>query len=155
MWFLLLWAIGLAGAGVSFLIGGVPATSSGVYQTILLYQFVLTFGLLGMIGFIVNIPLGKATAAKLNWPGGQFQMKYGFSQLGLGVMGVLAIWIHGSFWGAVIVSMYIYGVSGLWSHIGLMIEEKKLDWVHISNIIMCIAYQAFLTYLSFQIDGVW
>ena len=155
MWFLLLWALGIVSAVVYFFITGFPSNLSELCTVLLLHQFVVTFGLVGIIGVVTNIVLADSNAKSLGWPGGPFQIKYGFSQLGLGVMGVLAIWFHGTFWVGVLVSMYIYGVSGLWSHIHVMIKNKKLDHDSIGNLIMDVLYQTFITVLSILAGGIW
>ena len=51
--------------------------------------------------------------------------------------------------------MYIYGISGLWSHWNVMKMNKKADADSIANIIMDIAYQTFITVLSIVIGGIW
>ncbi|MHB8064687.1 MAG: DUF6790 family protein, partial [Ruminiclostridium sp.] len=117
MWFFLLWVMGIVSAAVNFLITGFPSSMSELCTVLLLHQFVVTFGLVGVIGVVVNIIKADSTAKQLGWPGGPFQIKYGFSQFGLGVMGIMSIWFHGSFWLGTIVTMYIYGLSGFWSHI--------------------------------------
>lgn len=155
MWFLLLWGLGLLTSIIYFFINGLPQDTKTIYSVILLHQFVVTFGLVGVLGILVNIVFAKSTAKKLGWPGGPFQIKYGFSQLGLGVMGIMAIWFRGNFWVGVLVTMYIYGLSGLWSHTELMIKDKKFDAGHIANIIMDICYQAFITILSILAGGIW
>lgn len=155
MWFLALWGLGLISSLIHFFIIGFPDSLSEISTIVLLHQFVVTFGLVGVIGVIVNIFDADNTAKKLGWPGGLFQIKYGFSQLGLGVMGVMAIWFGGTFWIGVLVTMYIYGLSGLWSHTQVMVENKKPDADSIGNIIMDIAYQAFITVLSIWAGGIW
>lgn len=155
MWFILLWALGLATSGIYFLLTGVPQHTSDIYTIILLHQFVVTFGLVGVIGVVVNIIFAKQCAEKLGWPGGPFQVKYGFCQLCLGVMGVMAIWYRGPFWVAVLVNMYMYGLSGFWTHTAEMIKLKKADAGHIGNLIMDILYQAFITILSILAGGIW
>ena len=155
MWFLLLWLLGLLGALASFMIHGFPATAQQWAESFLLYQFVITFGLVGVIGLVVNIIWADNTAQRLGWPGGPFQIKYGFSQVGLGVMGVLSIWYHGSFWAGTIVTMYIYGLSGLWSHTRVMIQQGEWHAGEAANIVMDIAYQTFLTVLSIYAGGIW
>ena len=154
MWFLALWALGLLSGFVHLFITGF-GDASHISHTLLLHQFIVTFGLVGIIGVIVNIALADDTARKLGWPGGPFQIKYGFSQLGVGVMGVMAIWFHGSFWVGVLVTMYIYGLSGLWSHTQEMIKNRRADAGNTANIVMDIAYQAFITILSIQAGGIW
>lgn len=155
MAFLALWAFGIISALIHFFITGFPDNASEISTTLLLHQFVVTFGMLGIIGVIVNIFLADKTAKKLGWPGGQFQIKYGFSQFGIGLMGVMAIWFGGTFWLGVLVNMYIYGLSGLWSHTKVMIDNKKADADSVGNIIMDIAYQAFITILSVLAGGIW
>ena len=155
MWFLLLWGLGVVSAVVQLWINGFSADTSEIANVLLLHQFVVTFGLVGVIGFIYNIAIADRTASQLGWPGGPFQVKYGFSQVGLGVMGIMAIWFHGNFWVGVLVTMYIYGLSGLWSHTYVMIKNKKADADSIGNLIMDVVYQTFITVLSIMAGGIW
>ena len=155
MWFLLLWALGIVGAVISIAIHGAPINSREIYRTLLLYQFVITFGLVALIGTVINIFRHEQTAKQLGWPGGPFQIKYGFSQLGLGVMGIMSIWFSGNFWVGTLVTMYIYGLSGLWSHTYLMVKNKQYDKANVANIIMDIIYQGFITYLSIMAGSIW
>lgn len=155
MWFLLLWIMGIISGAVHLFIIGWPHDPSEIARIFLLHQFVVTFGLVGIIGAVVNIVIADKTAESLGWPGGPFQIKYGFSQLGLGIMGVLAIWFHGNFWVGVLVTMYIYGLSGLWSHIHEMIRKKKLIFNDVGNIVLDVLYQTFITLLSIWAGGIW
>lgn len=160
MFFLVLWVLGLLTAAGQIVIGGFSTyTFSEVCNVLLLHQFVITFGLVGVIGLVVNIIRAEQTAKKLGWPGGLFQIKYGFSQIGLGIMGILAIWFKGNFWAGTLITMYIYGISGFWSHLVVYKEKKeetgKSDFDSIANIIMDIAYQTFITVLSILAGGIW
>ena len=155
MWFLLLWGFGIIASIIHWLINGSPSSLNDLSHVLLFYQFTVTFVLLGIIGFMVNVIYADNTSKKLGWPGGPFQIKYGFSQLGLGVLGLLTIWLRGNFWAAVIVSMYIYGLSGLWTHTEEMIKVRKLDLNHLFNIIMDIIYQAFITVFSILAGQIW
>lgn len=155
MWFLLLWALGLGYSGIEFWQHGLPQDIHELSRILLLGQFVVTFGLLGIVGMITNVFWANATATKLNWPGGPFQIKYGFSQLCIGVMGVMCLWFHGNFWAATLVNMYMYGLSGLWTHTQEMVKNKKPDLSNVSNLIMNALYQAFITLLSIWIGDIW
>lgn len=155
MWFLLLWAIGLVLAGIHIAVSGGTWTFESASKIFLLYQFVVTFGLVALIGTYINIIDYKATAKRLGWPGGPFQIKYGFSQLTLGVMGVLAIWIDGTYWLGVMICMYMYGLSGLYTHSLEMIENHKIDAANVANIVMDILYQSFITALYLFAFGIW
>lgn len=155
MWFLLCWGLGIVTAVIHLYIIGMPSNLSEVTTILLLHQFVVTFGLIAILGVAGNIVFADKLARKLKWPGGPFQIKYGFSQLGLGVMGVLAIWFRGFYWVGVLVTMYIYGISGFWTHTAEMIKNKKLDAYHIGSLIMDVVYQAFITVLSILAGGIW
>lgn len=155
MIFLLFWVIGIITAVVDLYMKGFPGDTSTICSVLLLHQFVVTFGILGITGLFSNMIFAKKNAEALGWPGGPFQVKYGFSQLGLGVMGVMCIWFRGGFWLGTLCTMYIYGISGLWSHYNVMKMNGKPDADSICNIIMDIAYQAFLTILTILIGGIW
>ncbi|SFS02382.1 DUF6790 family protein [Anaeromicropila populeti] len=155
MWFLVLWALGLISGAIDLFIHGGFQNTSQVCSTLLLHQFVVTFGLVALIGVVENIILAEKSSKSLGWPGGPYQYKYGFSQLGLGIMGVLSIWLRGSFWAGTIVTMYIYGISGLFCHTQLMVQNKKIDAPNVANLIMDVAYQAFITMLSIYAGGIW
>lgn len=155
MWFLVLWGLGIVTAGIQFLLNGVPGSTSEICSVVLLHQFAVTFGIMGIIGIISNLVLADKNANMLGWPGGPFQIKYGFSQLGIGVMGVMAIWFRGNFWAGVLVTIYVYAVSGLWTHTLEMIKNGKPDAMNVGNIIMCVTHQIMLTWLSIEAGGVW
>ena len=155
MWILALIGAGAASAFVHLMITGFDGGAGVICSVFLMHQFVVTFGLLGIIGFYVNVIKAGETAKKLGWPGGPFQWKYGFSQLGLGVMGVMSIWFRGQFWLGTLVSLYVYGVSGLWSHAAELRKKRKADKTEIANIVFDVLYHAALTVLIFQVPAVW
>ena len=128
-------------------------------RVLLLHQFVVTHGLVAIIGFIINVIIPKRTAAKIGWPSSLYQVKYGFHQLGLGVMGVLSIWFTGNFWAATLVTLYMYGVSGLWTHTIEIVRKRRatgrLDANELFNVVLDVIYHAVLTWMSLQIPGIW
>lgn len=155
MIFLLFWIVGIITAIVDLYMKGFPSDLSQICNVLLLHQFVVTFGCLGITGLFSNMIFADKNAKSVGWPGGPFQIKYGFSQLGLGIMGIMCIWFRDGFWLGAIVSMYIYGISGLWSHYNVMKMDHKVNVNCIASIIMDIAYQTFITVLSIQTSGVW
>ena len=154
MWILALIGTGVLTALIHLAVLGWNIGTAGICEVFLLHQFAVTSGLIGVLGFYINVIKADETAKKLNWPGGPFQGKYGFSQLGVGVMGVLTIFIHGSFWIGALVTLYIYGISGLWSHVAQM-KRTKVNAIDIWNLILDVIYHAVLTILLLQIPSVW
>lgn len=148
MWMALLIVVGIVSGIVQIKTSQEPITRELASRILLLHQFVVAFGLVGIIGVITNVLYAEQEAAKLGWPGGPFQIKYGFAQLGIGVLGVMAIWFKDHFWVAALVNMYVYGLSGLWTHTLPMIQNQKFNWNDGGSILLDIAYMALLTALS-------
>lgn len=74
-------------------------------------------------------------------------------------MGVLSIWFRGNFWVGTLVTLYVYGFSGLWAHT-LEIrrkqkEEGRLDRVETANIVLDVVYHGVLPWISVQVPVVW
>ncbi|WP_010533491.1 DUF6790 family protein [Brachybacterium squillarum] len=150
---------GVLTALVHLAVRGFDVSTVDLLRILLLHQFVVTHGIIAAIGFVTNVLTPERTARQLGWPGGPFQIKYGFSQLGLGVMGALCIVLQGQFWAAMLITMYIYGASGLWTHT-LEVRRKhretgRWDRIEISNMVLDVVYHVVLTVMSLQIPGVW
>lgn len=159
-----MWIVAIIGAGlitsvVQLALQGFPDDHVVVLKTLLLGQFAVSHGIIAVLGFIINVLIPEKTAAQLGWPSGPFQIKYGFAQLGLGVIGVMAIWFQGNFWAATLVTLYIYGLSGLWTHTQEIWRKRrrtgKIDWTEFSNIVLDVVYHVVLTVMSLHIPGVW
>lgn len=140
-------------------LNGFPVDTATIMHTMLLHQFVVTHGIVAVVGFIINVLTPKSTAKKLGWATSPWQIKYGFQQLGLGVIGVMTVWFQGNFWAAALVTLYIYGVSGLWTHTQEVIRKRResgrTDWVEIGNIVFDVIYHLILTWMSLYVPGVW
>lgn len=138
---------------------GFPNSTELISEIVLLHQFVVPNVLIGVLGFYINVITPEKTAKKLGWPGGPFQIKYGFTQLHLGVMGLLSIWFRGNFWLGTLVSLYMYGISGLWTH-GMELMKKKRETNELNptefwSIVFDIIYHVALTLISFKVPNVW
>ncbi|THV24617.1 DUF6790 family protein [Glycomyces paridis] len=159
MWILAIIGIGVVTAVVQLAIQGFSADSAETMKVFLLHQFAVSHGIIAVGGFIMNVLYPKKTADQLGWATSPFQVKYGFAQVGLGVMGVLSIWFQGNFWVGTLVTLYIYGLSGLWTHTQEIMrkrkEDGKTDWVETSNIVLDVVYHLVLTWMSLQIPGIW
>lgn len=159
MWIVVIIGIGVVTAVIQIAIQGFSADFVEWMRVLLLHQFAVSHGIIAVGGFIMNVLYPKRTAAKLGWPSSPFQVKYGFQQVGLGVMGVLSIWFQGNFWVGTLVALYIYGLSGLWTHTQEILRKRKetgkTDAIELSNIILDVIYHLVLTWMSLQIPGIW
>jgi hypothetical protein len=124
--FLLRWAIG----GIAFsmalpLLALAHARADGalhdrahVVRLLLLYLLVLGMGVGGLWGFVGHFLMSDAVAVSIGWrTGSPFQQELAFYHLGLGVLGVLALWIRDRLWLAVglLSSIFLYGAG--WVHL--------------------------------------
>ena len=155
MWILVLIGAGILTGFINLAMVGFDQSVGTICSIFLLHQFVVTSGLIGIIGFSINVCVADKTAKQLNWPGGPFQVKYGFSQLGVGVMGILSIWFRGTFWVGTLVTLYIYGISGLCTHTMELKKKAKVDKIEVANIILDVIYHVVLTIMSLYVPGVW
>ncbi|MFV0375345.1 DUF6790 family protein [Microbacterium sp.] len=159
MWIVVIIGIGVVTALVQLALGGFAADQTTIIRTLLLHQFAVTHGIIAVIGFVINVLRPRQTAAKLGWATSPFQVKYGFAQLGLGIMGVMSIWFHGNFWVGTLVTLYVYGLSGLWTHTQEVVRKRretgKTDLIEVGNIVLDVIYHLVLTWMSLQIPGVW
>ena len=159
MWILVLIGLGVITGLAQLALAGFPSETAIIMHTLLLHQFAVTHGLLAVIGFFTTVITPRQTAEKLGWATSPYQIKYGFQRLGLGVIGVLTIWFQGNFWAAALITLYIHGASGMWTHTQEVVRKHRengtTDWAEIGNIVLGVIYHIVLTWMSLLIPGVW
>ena len=73
--------------------------------------------------------------------------------------GVLDIWFLGDFWVGVLDTLYIDGLSGLWTHTQELLrmrkETRNVAGVELFNLVLDIVSHWVLTWMSLQIPGIW
>ena len=73
-------------------------------ETFLSYILLFSMGLMGILAAYVHVFMGPEIAKSIGWaPGSPFQFEIGMANLSYGVLGILAYWIRGRFWEAVII----------------------------------------------------
>ncbi len=105
----------LASASVALI--RTPATErtrKRVVEIFLLYFLCVQWGFGAILGALPHIITPDYVAEYIGWaPGSPFQVEMGFASLGLGVLGVLCIWLRGTFWLAPAIgrSIFLYGAA--------------------------------------------
>lgn len=102
-------ALAVAAAIVQIIFLGTPPLS-----TFLLSLIVCTIGLQGLFSFFGHFFNSDAVAKGIGWPtGNPFQKEIAFTNLSMGILGILSIWIHGDFWLATIIarSVFVWGAG--------------------------------------------
>jgi hypothetical protein len=73
-------------------------------ETFLSYLFLLNIGIMGILAAYAHIFMGPEIARQIGWaPGSPFQFEMGLTNLSYGILGVLAFWIRGRFWDALVI----------------------------------------------------
>ncbi|MGC9366023.1 MAG: DUF6790 family protein [bacterium] len=85
-----------------------------LFSSFLLAFIVCNIGLQGIYAFMGHFFRSDETARNIGWPTGNlFQKEIAFTNLSLGVIGIMCIWFRGNFWLATIIarSVFLWGCS--------------------------------------------
>src|SRR5215472_9540631 len=94
-------------------------TRSRVIHLLLLYALVLDVGVIGLpLGFIPHVFFADQAAQLIGWPtGSPFQFEVGFHDGAWGLLGVLCLWIRGSFWTATGLGWSFFMLGATYIHV--------------------------------------
>jgi hypothetical protein len=86
-----------------------------ISETFLQYALFLNIGCAFVVGFAGQLLYGQEIARCVGWPASPFQYELGFSELALGVMGLLSALFEYQFWLATIIcaSVWLWGAAGV------------------------------------------
>ncbi len=102
-------------------------TSAKVVEVFLGYMIPLNIGAMGIICYIANAFYATETAAMMHWPvGGPFQLQMAMASLGLGIVGILSIWLRKGFWLATVLVDVIFLFGCAWVHIAFMMMQQQM-----------------------------
>ena len=74
-------------------------TRQRVIEVLLLYFLCVQWGFGAVLTSVPHIVVPDTIAGYIGWEAGSpFQVELGFASLGLAVLGILSIWLRGSFW---------------------------------------------------------
>jgi len=96
--------------------------------TLLLNSLVINVGLGGLYAFIGHAFFADRVAEYIRWPkGSPFQFEVAVTNLGLGVLGILCVWLRGNFWIATIIAYSVFLLGAAFGHIRQMVKAKNLS----------------------------
>lgn len=97
---------------------------SPVVETLLKYFLVVDCGLAPIFGFTGHVFLSDMVAESIGWAtSSPFQVELGFASLGFGLLGILCIWIKGTFWIAAGLGYSIFLLGAAYVHIGEIMNK--------------------------------
>jgi hypothetical protein len=96
----------------------IPHTRARVVEVFLLFFLCGQWGFGAIATALPHILVPDTIAGFIGWEAGSpFQVELGFASLGLGVLGVLSIWLRGTFWIAPAVGRSIFLLGAAYVHI--------------------------------------
>lgn len=113
-------------------------TTAKIVEVILMYLLVIAVGAGALIAGFMHVFHGPATAKMIGWPpGSPFQYEVGVADMAFGLIGVLCLFIRGTFWLAAIVANSVFLFGCMIGHIRSMIEAGNLAAYNIGpNIVL-------------------
>jgi hypothetical protein len=113
-----MYVIFLVVAAVIVAIGHILIWDAPVFQTLLLWLLVFKAGLGGLWSFIGHYFQSDQVAAYIGWPAGNpFQKEVAFTNLALGISGLMCFFYRGEFWLATIVFASIFLLGAFSVHV--------------------------------------
>ncbi len=95
-----------------------PRTLKKVLEIVLMYLLVILFGLGTFLAGLMHIFNGPATAAMIGWAAGSpFQFEVGAADVAFGTLGVLCLFIRGTFWPAAIIANSFFLLIAFAGHV--------------------------------------
>src|ERR671938_1116165 len=97
-------------------------TPRRIVELFLLYVLVIGVGLQGLYAFMGHVFFADETARQIGWPAGNpFQFEVAIADLVFGILGILCIWIRGTFWYAAGLAGVLFGLGAAYGHIVQMV----------------------------------
>jgi hypothetical protein len=99
----------------TLLLAPVEKNAEAISETFLQYTLFLNIGCAFVVGFAGQLLYGQEIARCVSWPASPFQYELGFSELALGILGLLSPLFTHQFWLATIIcaSVWLWGTAGV------------------------------------------
>jgi hypothetical protein len=97
-----------------------------VVSVSLFYLLTIQWGVGGVSMAVPHIVFPDLVAGYIGWSAGSpFQLELGFASLGIGLLGILCIWLRGWFWLAPVVANSVFLLGAAYVHILDIIEHQN------------------------------
>jgi hypothetical protein len=114
--------IALVGAGIHLALQKQPRTGKRLVEIVFLWVLVVCVGVNGLFDFYGHAFRADETARLIGWPtGNPFQFEVAIADLVFGILGILCIWIRGTFWYAAGLAGVLFGLGAAYGHIVQMV----------------------------------
>ena len=92
-----------------------------VVEIFLHYMIPLNIGVMSLIAFIAHAFFSVRTALMIGWEANSpFQFEVAMANLGLGIVGILSIWLKRGFWLSTVISYVVLALGCAWLHLTMV-----------------------------------
>ncbi|HOD42750.1 MAG TPA: hypothetical protein PKW98_08770 [Candidatus Wallbacteria bacterium] len=97
-------------------------------EAFLLGFLICCVGFTGLYAFMGHFFFADRVAQGIGWPAGNpFQKEVAFTNLGIGILGFLCIWIRGNFWAAAVIMNSTFLLGAAYIHYMEIIQKANLN----------------------------
>jgi hypothetical protein len=108
----------LAGVVVQLAVQPKSRTARGAVVALLRWSLAVNIGVAGLMAAYAHTARAAETARSIGWaPGSPFQFEVAMANLGLGIAGILCIWLGGLFWWATAIASGTFLLGAAYGHI--------------------------------------
>ena len=90
---------------------------AAIVKTYLLYLLFIYVGLMGVLTAYAHVFLPVQTSASIGWSPSPYEYEVGMADLTIGVLGILCLWLRGSFWLSTAVGNAVWLVGDAVGHV--------------------------------------
>ncbi len=123
---LVLFSLSILIPGLVVLFGGFQPSFRYVPELLLKYALFFNVGCLFIVGFMGQLLYGPEIAACLGWGWSPFQYELAFSELCLGILGLISPIFYREFWLATIIGSVVWLIGGSGVHLYHLIIEGNM-----------------------------
>src|SRR5271156_2722953 len=105
------------------------SSGTAIAGTFLLYLLFFYVGLEGLLTAYAHVFRPIQTSASIGWSTSPYEYEVGMADLTVGVLGVLCLWLRGSFWLATVIANAVWFLGDAVGHI----REEALHGNHAAN----------------------
>jgi hypothetical protein len=113
----LFFVIAIVGAAIQLVLQRRERTRERVLEVFLVWVLAVAIGAGTILAGLVHLFFPEQVAASIGWQTSPFQRENAFADIGYGILGVLCIWIRGTFWEATVIMASVSLLGDAYGHI--------------------------------------
>lgn len=118
-------ALGIIGFFIHLMVSKQPKSPAKIAELFLLYQMIFSVSLSSFLAFFGLSFMTEFVAKYSGWSSSRFEELLGNVNFSYGILGLLAIWIRGHFWTAIVLGQSIWLMADAGTHMLDIFEHQN------------------------------